>query len=59
VQVNRKLYYPISNWDNSIFDSALILDLLTSKPDYRRALASYLELYVKGDGTKGVGCVDP
>jgi hypothetical protein len=58
VQVNQKLWYPISNWDNSIFDTALILDLVTNKPDYRKALTSFLELYVKGDGSKGVGCAD-
>jgi hypothetical protein len=58
-QVVGKLNYPISNWDNSIFDSAIILDLLTGTADspYRQALVEYVTLYVKADGTDSITCV--
>jgi hypothetical protein len=58
VQVQAKLGYRLSNWDNAIFDSSLLLDMMTGTPDspYRKTNIEYINAYVVGDASASVSC---
>jgi hypothetical protein len=58
MQESGRLAYVVSNWDNPTFDAALVLDLLTGKPDteFRKELAKFVSSYILADGSHGISC---
>jgi hypothetical protein len=56
MQVQSKITFPVSYWDNSIFDSCILLDMIkgTASNPYRDVNMQYLEEYIAGQGENGI-----
>ena len=56
MQTQNQLQVPVSNWDNGVYDAAFLMALLTDDQQFFDVLTSFVEPYVKADGTNDITC---
>ena len=58
MQVQKRLWdsEPVANWDNSAFEAAFVMTLVTGSEATREPVRNFVNLYIQADGTRGITC---